>query len=485
MHRFSFPWQFILAASLVAGCVSVPINAARAAELLVGAATVSITPEQPVALQGQMHVRISTGVESPCLATALAMESREGDKIVDQAVLVSCDLTYIPRKLRNEVRRRIKERLADFTADKVVLSATHTHTAPVMEEGIYDLPSEGIMQPAQYFDFLVGRLVDAVGQAWASRAKGSAGWGLGHAMVARNRLAVYADGHAQMYGPTNRADFARLEGYEDHGVEVLFFWDQNEQLLATAVNVACPAQEVEGRRTVNADFWHPVREKLRERHGKSLHVLGWTGAAGDQSPHVMIRKAAEQRMQRLRNVSPLEDIAGRIVVAWEEAYAGARQERHSDPILAHRVEMIELPKRQVTREEMLAAKVKAESLAQKPSESWARRWHQTVIDRFEEQKPGDVYTMELHVVRLGDVAIATNEFELYTDYGVQMKARSPALQTFLLQLAGPGTYLPSDRAIAGGAYGSVIQSGQVGPEGGRVLVEETIRTINSLWPSGR
>lgn len=266
---------------------------------------------------------------------------------------------------------------------------------------------------------------------------------------------------------------------------MLFFWDGKNQLLATAVNVACPAQEVENRTKVNADFWHPVREKLRERHGKNLQVLAWTGAGGDQSPHVMVRKPAEQRMQRLLNLNSMDLIAGRIVAAWEEAYAGAQQEQHSDAALAHRVETIELPKRQVTREEMLSAKVKAEALADKPGESWVRRWHQTVIDRFEQQTVDDVYRMELHVLRLGDVAIATNDFELYTDYGIRIKSRSPALQTFLLQLSGPGTYLPSDRAIAGGAYGSVIQSGQVGPQGGQVLVEKTIESINALWPAGK
>ena len=46
------------------------------------------------------------------------------------------------------------------------------------------------------------------------------------------------------------------------------------------------------------------------------------------------------------------------------------------------------------------------------------------------------YKMELHVLRLGDVAIATNPFELFLDYGVQIEGRSPALQTFLIQLAG-------------------------------------------------
>ena len=91
--------------------------------------------------------------------------------------------------------------------------------------------------------------------------------------------------------------------------------------------------------------------------------------------------------------------------------------------------------------------------------------------------------MELHVIRLGDIVIATNPFELFTDYGIQMKTRSPALQTFVIQLAGPGTYLPSARAAQGGGYSAIAESNEVGPEGGHVLVEKTLEQINALWPA--
>jgi len=93
--------------------------------------------------------------------------------------------------------------------------------------------------------------------------------------------------------------------------------------------------------------------------------------------------------------------------------------------------------------------------------------------------------MELHILRLGDVAIATNDFELFTDYGVQIKARSPAVQSFIIQLSGPGTYIPTERAVRGGSYSAVIQSNRVGPEGGQVLVNQTVETIKLLWPNAK
>jgi hypothetical protein len=78
-----------------------------------------------------------------------------------------------------------------------------------------------------------------------------------------------------------------LEGFEDHDVGSLFFWNDAGRLIAVAVNVSCPSQEFEGPSNLNADFWHSVRESLRKRHGQDLSVLGWTGAAGDQSPYLM------------------------------------------------------------------------------------------------------------------------------------------------------------------------------------------------------
>jgi len=343
------------------------------------------------------------------------------------------------------------------------------------------------VQPDEYLAFLVDRLVEVIEKAWNSRKPATAGWGLGHAVVAQNRRAVYADGQAKMYGKTDRPDFRGFEGYEDHAVEILCFWNMEQKLIATAVNVACPAQEVENNLAVSADYWHEVRKLLRAKHGEDLVVLGWIGAAGDQSPHLMYRRMAEERMRKLRGLTRLEEIARRIDCGWEEAYQGASKEKHGDLVLAHVTSTIPLPPRQVTAEEYAAAKAKVTELSKSPRSQGWMRWHQRVIDRYERQQAGQIapYPMELHVVRVGDIAIATNSFELYTDYGIQMKARSPAIQTFVIQLAGEGTYLPSERAARGGGYGAVPQSNSVGPEGGEVLVERTLEAIRTLWPRSK
>ena len=462
-----------------------------AAELLIGTAVADITPAEPVAISGQFHLRIAKTVETPVTANVIALESREEDLSRDVAIMVSCDLLYIPSDVLELVRKAVRARLPDLNTRKIFLNGTHTHTAPVLMLDKYPIPEEGVMQVEQYRSFLAERVSDAIVQAWNKRSRGSVTWGLSHAVVAYNRRAVYADGSARMYGKTDVAEFRNLEGYEDHDVNTLFFWNDLGELVGVVVNVSCPSQEVESRSAVNADFWHPVREALRERYGEQLCILAWTGASGDQSPHLMYRKAADERMRKLRSLNRLDEIARRIVRAVDDAYGAVKNDRHTDVSLIHKVEMIRMPMRLVTEAEYIEAKEAVEKAAaqiEQNSDAAMReyrrmKWYGMTVNRFDQQRtePKPTYEMELHVLRIGDVAICTNSFELFTNYGIRMKARSKAVQTFVVQLVGPGTYLPTEKAVRGGHYSAVVHSSLVGPEGGNVLVDRTVNIINSLW----
>ena len=124
------------------------VASASAAELWIGAATTSITPDKPVALDGQFGTRISRGVDNPITATAVAIESREGGRAVDGAMLLSCDIVVIRPPILQPLRERLREKLPAFDPRKLVITATHTHTSAVTEEGTYEIPKEGVMQPS-------------------------------------------------------------------------------------------------------------------------------------------------------------------------------------------------------------------------------------------------------------------------------------------------------------------------------------------------
>ena len=101
---------------------------------------------------------------------------------------------------------------------------------------------------------LYHQMAKAVVQAWNRRAVGAVGHGLGHAVIGQNRRIVYADGRAQMSFETNDPQFRHFEGYEDHGVDILCFYEGKRQLKATAITLACTAQMSQGETVVIRRF---------------------------------------------------------------------------------------------------------------------------------------------------------------------------------------------------------------------------------------
>ncbi|MGI6574093.1 MAG: hypothetical protein ACOX19_12040 [Fermentimonas sp.] len=451
-------------------------------KLYVGWSTKSITPDKPVALDGQFETRISTEIMDPVTCTALAIETRAGQESVETAIMVSCDLVVVRGELPGKVKSLLKKELPAFDMDKLVLNATHTHTGPVLTEGKYDIP-EDVMQPSEYVEFAAKQIVSAAVEAWNNRGPAGMSWGLGHAVVGHNRRAVYFDpvpsgfgeGTAVMYGATDRKDFSHIEGYEDHGVEMMFFWNEQKKLTGMIINVASPSQETEHLTKLSADFWHEVRVELHKRYGEDLFILPQCAAAGDITSHLMWRKKAENEMIRRKGITRRQEIALRIANAVDEVFPYVQDNINYEIDFRHIADDIPLPVRKVTKEEAEQAERLANEQPNRAS------WHRGIIKRYNKQDENPYYPVRVHVMRLGDVVLATNPFELFLDFGLRVKARSDAMLTFIVQLAnGTGTYLPTSRAEAGGGYSAIVQSNSVGSEGGQVLVEKTLEMIDNV-----
>lgn len=104
------------------------------------------------------------------------------------------------------------------------------------------------------------------------------------------------------------------------------------------------------------------------------------------------------------------------------------------------------------------------------------------IARYRQQQKMEVVPTEVHIIRFGDVAVATNPFELFLDYGNYIKARSFAKQTFIMQLTCDALgYLPTEKAEKGGHYSAYISSGNVGHQGGDLLVRRSVTEINKMF----
>ena len=465
----------------------------RAAQLHVGTAEVSITPDRPVALEGSFHLRISDGVQSPIVACVVVLESREGEKVLERSVMVSADLVHLPMEMVQAVRKKVAGKIPGIDPAKIFISTTHTHQAPVVMRDNFILPKDkGIMTVGEYIDFFVGRVSGGIVKAMGGLRPGSAAWGLGHAQVAYNRRTAYLDGTAQVYAPVDRANYQGPEGPEYQGIPVLFFFDQDGEPLAAAVNVWSPSQEAFGGNKISADFWHPVRERLKRTLGEDLVVLGWCGASGDQGPKRIFHQEAEERMRRLRGVgSWVDEFGRRIAGSVLDTYALVREDRHSDIVLVHRSEVVPLPGWKLTDEQITEIRgwrdAYAKELAADPESAprLARpiSWRTQTLERQEAfaKHPQEAYESEIHVLRIGDVAVCTNQFELYTEYGLRILGRSDAHLTCVVQLTGPAHYLPTANAMARGGYGARPESCAVGAEGGDALVNATVKHIDELF----
>jgi hypothetical protein len=472
-------------------------------KLSFGWAQESILPGKPVAVGGQYNTRISGEVLDPLTVTALSIETRNDQGTIDQAVWVSCDMVAIRGKTVEGVRKKVAAAVPDLDLKKIIVSATHTHTAPAITDTAetefhpydfvgswaYRIPADvkEIMLPLEYLEFLEQQIAKAVIAAWKSRQPGEFSHALSHASIARNRRAVFFDGSTKMYGDTKDPGFSHLEGTSDDSIDVLCFW-RNAQIVGMAVTVYCPSQQTEGLSSLSADFWHETRQLLRDLYSPDLFVLGLTGASGDQSPHIQIDKATMKEMLERRKLTSRQETARRIGHAVQDVMEVSRGAMRSDVVFEHHVENVSLPVWKVDEERFHKAaelfekgKDQLDQLSSPDYINW--RVSRTMLNRYKHQQTDPYYRPEIHALRLNDLAIATNPFELFTDYGMRMKARSPATHTSIVQLtADCGAYLPTERAVQGGGYSGRIDDGVVGPEGGRVLVEETIRMFREMWP---
>ena len=420
-------------------------------QLTIGWAEVDTTPDRKAELCGQYYQRVSTGAHSRLKAVALAIE-----KGGEQAVMVSLDVVMFPERFQHELQRRASAAIPGLDAFKIILNAIHTHNAPPVEnfKNWWKTDPEAITADA-YSEFLLGRLVEVVKAAWESRRASAMARAFASARVGHCRRAVYADGTAEMYGDTGRDGFIGMEGGEDSGVELLFSFDANGKPTGVVVNVACPSQVMEATYKISSDFMGRLRELLKGRFGDGFSALCQISAAGCQSPRDLSRNyRGEPDFWREDGV---EAMAQRLLAAVEQGFAQAALSKSgikNDVPFKHAVKRLELPRRRVSYMEFMAvrkelARLEAIQPADAAYREFCREVHaneaipgrpgpydsklhhfvlienqKAVLRRYEDQTSAPNVGMDLHVVRLGDAALATNPFELYLDFGSQIKARS-------------------------------------------------------------
>lgn len=435
------------------------------AETRAGAAVVDITPSGSVFLFGYPHVeRMSVGVHDPLECAALYVEAGEGS-----AIFIANDLIFFTRDFAEEVRRRISV-ATRVPVEAIMLTATHTHSGPVMIDSLSNA-ADSVVPKADpsYLAWVAERMVEAASAAVAA------------AVPAELALTV---ARAKGVG-CNRHDPA---GPADPEVPVLL-----ARTVAGRKPIGCmvvyamhPTVLHEDSRWISADFPGYTRRWLRERVlGAACPVIYHLGAAGNQSPRHMTRANTFEEAERIGT-----NLARRI----EAAIGGIASFRPVDTIRSRRVTLDLEPRNFPTVERAVEVlrqtrarfeKARADNASKqevRTAECDVFGAEKTVL--FAEAKADGrlaeaircASPAEIQVIRVGPWCFVGWPGEFFVEYGLALKTRA-AEGTFLVTLANGELqgYIATPKAVEAGLYeatNAVFDAGN-----GERFVERTLELI--------
>ena len=492
----------------------------------------NISMTEPLNIPGQMHMRVSEGIHDPVYATALCVD---GGAEQDAVIFLSCDLVNCFGGVIAQLCERVAELCPEIPTDAIIMNVTHTHASigldkypPKTPDGVEIYPGEKVRE------FFLRQAAEAILEAWNGRKEGGIAYGYGYAVVGHSRRVVYFKeqklasiterqfmtpaGYAVMYGKTNDPLFSHFEAGADHFLNAMYTFDADEKLTGVVVNVPCPAQ-LSGQFTkLSADYWHDVREAVAEVFGPDVYVLPQCAAAGDIAPALQYYKKAEARRIRLkygldyelgeiktnndhyykRSIGSRKDVAERIVEALREVYGWAKKDIRTQLPVRHQRVIMPLERRKITEEERQWCEENLEllkDLEPKPETMTADEYrfqmsrHNSKVNRnkrglanYEAVKEQPTIDVPAHIVQIGEIAFATTRTELFIDFMHRLQARSPFLQTFVIQLAGAdfGSYLATERAVEAKGYSASMFCNVFSPNAGQQWVENTLLILNDM-----
>ncbi|MCX5659999.1 MAG: hypothetical protein NTW19_09795 [Planctomycetota bacterium] len=432
----------------------------------VGAASIVINNELGTPIQGASVNQVVRAVRDDLEANALYF--RRGDVRV---LLVSCDVVGI----EPDDAVRFREQVAQATgvpARAVIIAGTHTHGGPSM------LPTNYVKSVDKaYHERLGAWLAKVCAEAVAAARPALVGTGIGTARVGYNRRVCWADGTHSMLGDTRRPEYTGLEGPVDPQHMAIFARDLEGKLIAVLHHNSSHPTAFYGGDVLSADYPGVARRLLREALGP-IPVLFFNGAQGDisledQQADPRWRETIVQKITRAGSIS-----AGETLRLLHEARFEA------EPAFAHRQVDLEVPVRLPTPERVAEARaLLARVDAGEKIDAWKIMFAhgpKLLQDRFGEHP---VDTLSLHALRLGQLAVLTQPVELYCQFALDIKRRSPATQTAVLGIAdGLHGYCPTLAGQMGGGYsGDAFYWSRLGPEVGQRIVDASAKLLHELW----
>lgn len=425
-------------------------SVAFGAEWKIGTGTSVITPFLDHALAGYYFPRTAEGVHDDLLAKAMIFDDGR-----ERVVLVACDTIGMDPRAVAEARRRIRKRLS-IPEDHVLISATHCHTGPVLDD--------------DYIQTLGQRIADSVATA-AGNLKPARLFATTEqeGSLPHYRRYRMKDGSVVTNPGFLNPDVVQPVGEIDPRVPVLYAEDERGAPLCTWVNYAMHLDTVGGT-WISADYAYFLARMLAKVKGPDMLTVFTIGAAGNIN-HWDVRRPGPQR--GLAEAQRLGEVLGSAVL---KAYT------HLEPLADVRLRAasgtLRLPIPKVTPEEVAWSK---QILAVPPRTDVDFTLDRVKASRIADtvKRQGRDIISEMQVVAVGPVAFVAVPGELFVELGRDIQQQSPFPLTFVVTLANDGlNYIPTRAAFEQGAYEPT--SAIMAPGGGERIVARAVELLKQL-----
>ena len=227
----------------------------------VGVAKIDITPAYPVRLSGFGFRRAeSEGITQRIWAKALVIDDGQ------PAVLLTVDNLGVPAYLVKEVAARLAKKVG-IRPERLAVTATHTHTAPMLQGVVPTLFGQSIPhEHQQHIDRYTADLTDKLERvalaAWADRKPARLFWGVGSVGFAVNRRT--------RGGPV------------DHDLPVLVVRDPKGNVRAVYVSYACHCVTLSNNQ-ISGDWAGYAQEAIQDAFPGTVALVS-IGCGADANP---------------------------------------------------------------------------------------------------------------------------------------------------------------------------------------------------------
>jgi neutral ceramidase len=398
--------------------------------LCAGAAVLDITPPLGVPLAGSFNARFAADVDDPLFARAVVLEDERGPD--GRLAVVACDLICMPGETVRAARELIA-RAGHVPAERIMIAATHTHTAP-SPAGLLGTP-----RADAYMDALPGRLATAVGMAAQRLRPARAAWGSGHESgVIFNRRFRLRDGTVRMNPGRLNPEIVGPVGPIDPQLGVLWLEDEAGAPLALISNFTLHYIGTDHGDHVSADYFGAYAGWMQRIYGPQLVPLLLNGAQGDINGvdvHDPDQGSGARLARRVAGIvagETLRVVERRRPVA--EVPLGAASARFSVPRKGITPDDLEVAARLLALPETVPAAELRQRAGLGPSGPFSWVVGQPLPDnalrlyarecQYLAALPEQLQT-EVQALRIGGCAMVSLPGEPFVELGLTIKARSP------------------------------------------------------------